>query len=101
MRIVTKATAIQFINGNCHIKKRKSHTTALSGYYACFTWPFIDALEGKHMHTHTYRHATKTISRNQVFAAKGTVPGLNSSEYCMAELAMKHYVATYNTVLLI
>ena len=27
--------AIQFINGKCHIKKRKSLKTALSGYYAC------------------------------------------------------------------
>ena len=53
-----------------------------------------------HAHTHTDMQ-TKTISRNQVFAAKGRIPGLNSSEYCMAELAIKHYVATYNIVLLI
>ena len=34
MRIITKATAIQFIDEECHIKKRKSRKTALSGYYA-------------------------------------------------------------------
>ena len=34
--IVTKATHIQFINSKkCHIKKRKSRKTALSGYYTC------------------------------------------------------------------
>ena len=32
---VTKATPIQLINGNCHIKKWKCRKTALSGYYAC------------------------------------------------------------------
>ena len=31
-----KATAIEFIDGKCHIKKQKNHKTALSGYYACF-----------------------------------------------------------------
>ena len=35
MRIVTKAMAIQFIDGKCHIKKQKSCKTVLSDYYAC------------------------------------------------------------------
>ena len=35
MHIATQAMSIQFIDGKCHIKKQKSHKTALSGYYAC------------------------------------------------------------------
>ena len=38
---VTKATTIHFIVGKCHVKKRKSCKTALSGHYA---WLSFDLL---------------------------------------------------------
>ena len=70
MRIVTKAMAIQFINGKCHIKKQKSSKTALSSYYACVLCDLLLMPLGQ---THTHTHANiltfvdETISRNQVY----------------------------------
>ena len=52
MRIVTKATAIQFIDGKCHIKKQKSHKTTLSGYYVCASHDLLLMPSG--VDTHTY-----------------------------------------------
>ena len=74
MRIVTKATAIRFIDGKCHIKKQKSRKTALSGYYACVSHDLLLMPSGvdTHTHTHTCKHTnarTKMISRNQARAA--------------------------------
>ena len=58
MHIVTKATAIQFINGKCHIKKRKSHKTVLSGYYACVLCDLLLLPSGRtHTHIQTRMHA--------------------------------------------
>ena len=53
-RIVTKATAIQFINGKCHIKKCRK--TALSGYYACVSRDLLLMPSGVDTHTHTHTH---------------------------------------------
>ena len=71
MCIVTKATAIQFIDNKCRIKKWKSHKTALSGYYACVSHDLLLVPSGR---THTQTHANipmfvdEMISRNQARA---------------------------------
>ena len=67
MRIVTKATAIQFIDGKCHIKKWKSRKTALSGYYACVSCDLLLIPSGVDTHTHANipTLTDETISRNQ------------------------------------
>ena len=49
---VTKATAIHFIVGKCHVKKWKSCKTALSGYYAWLTFDLL--LRPSRADTHTY-----------------------------------------------
>ena len=54
MRIVTTAMAIQFIDGKCHIKKRKSHKTTLSDYYACVSHDLL--LMPSEVDTHTHAH---------------------------------------------
>ena len=41
VHIVTKATAIQFINGKCLLKKRKSCKTTLSGCYASVSYDLL------------------------------------------------------------
>ena len=68
---LTKATAIQFINGKCHIMKRKSHKTTLSGYYTCVSRDLLLMALGTDTHTHTDAQ-TKTISKTRR-AAKGRV----------------------------
>ena len=66
---VTKATAIQFIDGKCHIMKRKSRKAALSSYYACVLCDLLLMASGW---THKYTEAqTKTIARNQASTAEG------------------------------
>ena len=72
-RSVTKAMSIQFIDGKCHIKKRKSRKTALSGYYVCLSHDLLlmSSGAGTHIHTHTPTFMDKTISRNQVAHAPG------------------------------
>ena len=67
-RIVTKATAIQFINGKCHIKKQKSRKTALSGYYVCASRDLLLMSSGADTHTHANipMFVDKTIAKNQV-----------------------------------
>ena len=54
MRIVTKATAIHFIDGKCHIKKQISRKTALFGYYACISRDLLLVSSG--VDTHTRKH---------------------------------------------
>ena len=54
MHIVTKATAIQFLDGKCHKKKRKSHKTALCGDYVCVSHDLLLMPSG--VDTHTYTH---------------------------------------------
>ena len=70
MHIVTKATAIHFIDGQCHIKKQKSRKTALSGYYACVSHDLLLVPSGADTNTHTHANiltfAAEMISRNQV-----------------------------------
>ena len=56
MRTVTKATAIQFIDGKCHIMKQKSHKTVLSGYYTCVSRDLLLMALGVDTHTHTHIH---------------------------------------------
>ena len=76
MRIVTKATAIEFIDGKCHIKKRKSCKTALSSYYACVSRDLLLVPSGVDTHaTQTYdtnipTFADETISRNWALASR-------------------------------
>ena len=53
-RIVAKAMVIQFIDGKCHIKKRKNRKTALSGYYACVSRDLLLIPSGAN--THTRKH---------------------------------------------
>ena len=70
--IVTKATAIQFIDGKCHIKEQKSYETALSGYYTCVTHDLL-LLMSSGADTHTCTHTntrTKMILRNQAHVAE-------------------------------
>ena len=71
MRIVNKATAIQFIGGKCHIKKWKRRKTALSSYYACVSCDLLlmplgadrqtDRQTNRQTdrHRHTYQHVNK------------------------------------------
>ena len=54
MRIVTMATAIQLLDGKCHIKKQKSRKTALSGYYACVSRDLLLMPSRADTHTHTH-----------------------------------------------
>ena len=71
-RIVTKATAIQFIDGKCYIQKQKRRKTALSGYYACVSCDLLLMLSGADTHTRTHSNVqTKTILRNQAHTAEG------------------------------
>ena len=58
MCIVTKATAIQFIDSKCHIKKRKCRKSAYPVITHVFSRDLILMLSGW-THTHTYRHANK------------------------------------------
>ena len=51
MRIVTKAVAIQFIDGKCHIKKWKSGKIVLSDYYACVSRDLLLVSSGVDTHT--------------------------------------------------
>ena len=83
MCIVTKATPIQFINSKCHIKKRKSHKTALSRYYACLSRDLLlmpleaDTQTHTQAHTHTPTFANETISKTRSVQACGLhMPGL-------------------------
>ena len=71
---ITKATTIQFIDGKCHIKKWKSHKTALSTYYACFSCDLLLMPLG--VDTHTY---IRNVCRQNNFKKTGTcAPGLKS-----------------------
>ena len=78
IRTVTKAMVIHFIDGKCHIIKRKSHKTALSGYYACVSCDVLLMASGADTHTHTDVR-TKTISRNQ--ALRLHAPGLIKKDH--------------------
>ena len=53
MGSVTKATPIQFINSNSHIKKRKRRKTSLSGYYTCLSRDLLLMASGADTHTYT------------------------------------------------
>ena len=53
MGSVTKAMPIQFIDGNSHLKKQRSHKTALFGYYACLSRNLLLMALGADTHTHT------------------------------------------------
>ena len=78
-RTVTKATAIQFIDGKCHIMKRKSRKTALSGYYACDSRDLLLMASGAE--THMYQRANKNDFKKP--GARGLwpcVPGLKIVE---------------------
>ena len=68
MHIVTKATAIQFIDGKCHTQKQKSSKTALTGYYAYVSRDLLLMPSGADTHTHANKltFTEETISRNQV-----------------------------------
>ena len=81
MRIVTKATAIQFIDGKCHIKKQKSLKIALSGYYACVSRDLLLVPLGADTNANIPTFADK-ISRNQACA-----PGLTICMRCYAFLS--------------
>ena len=81
MCIVTKAMAIQFIDGKCHIKKWKSHETALSGYYACVSLDLLLVSSGAGTHTHTHTHTHKhTDVRGQNDFKK---PGVRGPQACV------------------
>ena len=83
MRIVTKATTIQFINHKCHIKKRKSHKTTLSSYYACVSRDLLLMPSGAdtHKHTQTYQRLwTKRFQETRhAWACDLCVPGLKTA----------------------
>ena len=68
MRSVTMAMPIQFNDQKCHIKKQKSHKTALFNYYACLSCDLLLILLRADTHTHTLAFADETISKNQVHA---------------------------------
>ena len=69
MHTVTKATDIQFIDGKCHIMKRKSLKTALSSYYICVSHDLLlMASEWTHIHTHN-----RQLNKND-FKKPGTRP---------------------------
>ena len=70
MPIVTKATAIQFIDSKCHIKKRKSRKIALSGYYACVSRDLllVPSVADTHTHANIPMFMDETISRSQACA---------------------------------
>ena len=74
-RIVTKATAIQFIDSKCHIKKQKSCKTALSDYYASVSCDLLLLIPSGWTHTHAniLTFADEMISRNQACTGLGPV----------------------------
>ena len=76
MCIVTRATAIQFIDGKCHIKKRKSYKTALSDYYACVSCDLLLMPWGR---THTYIQA-HTHPRTHTHARAQTYRRMNNNK---------------------
>ena len=78
MCIVTKATAIQFIDGKCHIKKWKSCKTALSGYYACVSHDLLLMPSGVDTHMQTYQRLwTKRFQKTRhPWACGPHAPGL-------------------------
>ena len=63
MHSVTKATNIQFINGKCHIKKRKGCKTPLSGYYVYLSCDLLLMLSGAG-HKRRPMFVDKMTSRN-------------------------------------
>ena len=65
---VTKATPIQFINGKSHVKKRRGHKTALSGYYTYLSHDLLLMSSGVDTHTYTSTFMDEMISRNQAHA---------------------------------
>ena len=79
-RIVTKATAIQFINGKCHIKKQKGHKTTLSGYYTCVSHDLLLVPLGSD--THTCKRANvrecNDFKKPGVWVCGHCAPGLTS-----------------------
>ena len=84
MRIVTKATTIQFIDGKCHIKKRKSRKTALSSYYACVSCDLLLVPLGADTYKHTQTYQCSQMKRFQETRHARTcgvrAPGLKSME---------------------
>ena len=82
MPIVTKATAIQFIDSKCHIKKRKSRKIALSGYYACVSRDLLLVPSVADTHTHTQTYQCSWMKRFQearhVQATGPHLPGLRN-----------------------
>ena len=103
MCILTKATSIQFIDGKCHIKKRKSCKTALSGYYACVSRDLLLMPSGADTHTHTHTHTytrtcTHTHTHTHTHARKHTdvrrrndfkKPGMRGPAACTPALTNK------------
>ena len=65
IRIVTKATPIQFIDGRSLIKKWRGRKTALSGYCAYLSCDLLLMPLGADTHTHTQTFTHKMILRNQ------------------------------------
>ena len=70
----TKAKPIQFIDGKCHIKKRKSHKTALSGYYAYVSHDLLLMPSGAD--THLLTHKQKPFQETNLI--KGRVAWLKN-----------------------
>ena len=62
---VTKATTIQFTDGKCHIKKRKSGKTALSSYYMHLSHDLLLMALGTDTQTHNQCLRTKRIQETR------------------------------------
>ena len=76
-RTVTKATAIQFIDGKCHIMKQKRRKTPLCGYYACVSCDLLLMSSGVDTQTHTYQRTNKNDFKK---------PGVHDQRSCVAVL---------------
>ena len=71
---VTKATAIQFIDGKCHNNKEmESRKTALPSYYACVSRDLLLVPSG--VDTHTCKH-TDFRGQNDFKKPGARFPGL-------------------------
>ena len=71
---VNKVTAIQFIVGKCHVKKRKNCKTALSSYYvwlSCDLLLLMPSGADAHVHQHSW---TKKFQETRHAQATGPCP---------------------------
>ena len=69
---VTKAMPILFIDSKSHIKKRRGHKTALSGYYTCLSRDLLLMASGADTHTHTHTHTHTNVRGRNDFKKPGT-----------------------------